>query len=223
MSRKNSRLGVLGLSIVLCVFLANVALAAPTVPGAVYSDQPAGGSNKPISQIQQELQQMGITDVQPTDWYAGAVTVIVQAGLLPPEADGQFHPEGIVDYFDGLSVFARVLGIANKNDPLFMALSKMESAGLVSDFTIGNTDMSRIGVARMLAKALGVEPTTGLDSSAFPFADFGAFGNDYDRGIMATLYNMGIFKGYDDHTFRPGATLTRAELAVLVDRILGTR
>ena len=222
MNRKNSRLGVLGLSIVLIVFLANVALAAPTVPGAVYSDQPAGGSNKPVAQIQQELQTMGITDVQADAWYAGSVTVILEAGLLQATPDGQFNPEGIVDNFVGVSVFAKVLGIASKNDPPFMALSKMKSAGLVSDFTVGDSEMSRIEVARMLALALGVKPAANLDQSAYPFTDFGAFGNDYDRGIMAALYNLGIFKGYEDHTFRPGATLTRAEIATLVDRILGS-
>lgn len=221
MSRKDSR--TLVLSLVLIVLLANVALAAPTVPGAVYSDQGAAGSNKPVVQIQYELEMAGIKDVQPTDWYAGSITVVVQAGLLKPEPDGNFHPEADLQNFDGVSVFAKVLGIANKNDPPFMALSKMKSAGLVSDFTVGDKDMTRIEVARLLGKALGIAPKTGVDASRFPFADFGAFGNDYDRGIMAALYEAGIFKGYEDGTFRPLGTLTKAEICILVDRILGSR
>lgn len=219
MRRKSTR--ALALSLVLIVLLANVALAAPTVPGAVYSDQPTAGYNKPPTQIAQELQQLGIADVDPDDWYAGSVTTLVQAGLMSPDADGNFNPEGEVENFDGITIFAKVLGIASKTDPPFMALSKMKSAGLVSDFTIGDQDMSRIGVARMLALALGVKPKTNLDPATYPFDDFDRFGNDYDRGIMAALYDLGIFKGYDDGTFRPAGTLSRAEIAILVDRILG--
>lgn len=221
MRRKYSH--ALALSLVMIILLANVALAAPTVPGAVYSDQPTAGYDKPLTQVAQELQQLGIQDVQPDAWYAGSITTLVQAGLLTPDANGNINPESNIENFDGITIFARVLGIATKTDPPFMALSKMQSAGLVSDFTIGDTDMSRIGVARMLALALGVEPKTGLTAANYPFGDFGAFGNDYDRGILAALYDLGIFKGYDDGTFRPGATLTTAQIAMLVDRILGSR
>ena len=221
MRRKSTR--ALALSLVLIVLLANVALAAPTVPGAVYSDQPTAGYNKPPTQIAQELDQLGIQDVDPTEWYAGSITTLVQAGLLTPDANGNVNPEADVDNFGGITIFAKVLGIASKTDPPFMALSKMKSAGLVSDFTVGDADMSRIEVGRMLAMALGVEPKTGLTAENYPFGDFGAFGNDYDRGIMAALYDLGIFKGFDDGTFRPGETLTTAQIAMLVDRILGTR
>lgn len=139
-----------------------------------------------------------------------------------PDPEGKWNPQGELTNFDGISVFARVLGIANKNDPPFMALSKMKSAGLISDFTIGDKPMTRIEVARMLALALGIEPKPAPDPADFPFTDYRAFGNNYDLGIAAALYEAGIFKGYDNGTFKPNGTLTRAELAVLVDRILGT-
>lgn len=199
-----------------------VTFAAPTVPGAVYSDQQAAGSNKPVQQIQQELQQAGIKDVQPSNWFAGSITVIVQAGLLKPDSDGNFHPEATLNTGDGVAVFAKVLGIAAKNDTPDVALQKAKSAGLVGSGTSADKDMSRLDVAKLLSAALGVKPTAITDPTKYPFADFDSISTE-DRGILKALYDLGIFKGYEDKTFRPDAVLTRAEIAILVDRILGAK
>jgi hypothetical protein len=204
------------------VAFSGVALAAPTVPGAVYSDQQATGSNKPVEQIQQDLQKAGIKDVPPDAYFAGSITVLVEAGLLKPDADGNVHPEAETDNFVGISVFAKVLGIAAKNDDPVTALYKMKSAGLVSDFTTGDTQMNRLDAARMLALALGVEPKVIVNPANYPFKDFGALHNNYDLGILAALYDLGVFKGYEDGTFRPEDILTTAQLAILVDRVLGS-
>jgi len=201
---------------------AGTAVAAPTVPGAVYSDQQATGSNKPVAQVQQELEKAGIQDVKPTDWFAGSITVIVQAGLLPPKADGQFHPEEELNAGDGIAVFAKVLGVAAKNDTPEQALAKAQEAGLVGTGVTVDRDLSRVEVARLLGKALGIEPRVVLSPVDYPFADFEQM-DPVDAGLMKALYDLGIFKGYEDRTFRPNGILTRAEIALLVDRILGAR
>lgn len=41
--------------------------------------------------------------------------------------------------------------------------------------------------------------------------------------LLAALYDAGVFKGYEDGTFRPYNVLTRAQIAILVDRILGAQ
>lgn len=204
--------------------VAGTAVAAPTVPGAVYSDQQATGINKPVTQIQQELQQAGIQDVKPTDWYAGSVTVVVQAGLLAPKEDGTFHPEATLNAAEGIAVFAKVLGVAAKNDTPDQALTKAKEAGLVDPMAASDTDLSRMQVARLLAKALGVEPKAVLSPADYPFADFEGLTPE-DRGVLKALYDLGIFKGYPEEngrvSFRPENILTRAQVALLVDRILG--
>ncbi|HYF94947.1 MAG TPA: S-layer homology domain-containing protein [Symbiobacteriaceae bacterium] len=204
---------------------ASTAMAAPTVPGAVYSDQQAAGVNKPIQQVQQELEQAGVQDVKPTDWFAGSVTVLVQSGLLKPDAGGDFKPEANVSGGEGVAVFAKVLGIAAKDDTPDQAMSKMKDAGLVDIHASIERDMSRVEFARLLGRALGVEVQPVTNAADYPFADFDAASPE-DRGVMKALYDLGIFKGYLDdgvRTFRPGNILTRAELALLVDRILGAK
>ncbi|HYF79045.1 MAG TPA: S-layer homology domain-containing protein [Symbiobacteriaceae bacterium] len=201
---------------------AGTAMAA-TVPGAVYSDQQASGVNKPVQQVQQELQQAGIQDVKPTDWFAGSVTVLVQSGLLKPAENGEFKPEAKVTGGEGIAVFAKVLGIAAKDDTPDEAMTKMKEAGLVDINASIDRDMSRLEFARLLGKALGVEPQPVVNPADYPFADFEGLTAE-DRGVMKALYDLGIFKGYlvdGVRTFRPENILTRAELAILVDRILG--
>jgi hypothetical protein len=214
----------LALSVALVATVSGTVFAAPTVPGAVYGDSQAVGVNKPVVQIQQELQQAGIQDVKATDWFAGSVTVLVQAGLLPPMADGNFHPEATLNAGDGVAVFAKVLGIASKNDTPEQAMAKAVEAGLVgADMTITH-DLSRLEVARLLAKALGVEVHPVLGPDQYPFADWDAVKENLeDAALLKALYDLGIFKGYEDHTFQPFNILTRAEIAMLVDRILGAR
>jgi len=198
---------------------------AATVPGAVYSDQQAAGVNKPVSQIQQELVQAGIQDVKPTDWFAGSVTVVVQAGLIAPKQDGTFQPDQTLTTAQGVSVFAKVLGIAAKTDTPEQALQKAKDAGIVSPSISSGTDMSRMDVARLLAVALGVQPSQTISPSDYPFGDYQGLTFE-EMSIMKALYDMGIFKGYPSESgkpdFRPSGTLTNAEIAILVDRILGS-
>lgn len=213
------------LIVLLTIIFTVTAFAAPTVPGAVYSDQQASGANKPVTQIQQELQQAGIKDVSPNDWFAGSITVIVQAGLLLPGEDGLFHPEAVVTNAEAISVFAKVLGIAAKNDSPEQAVAKAIGAGLVGPVSNQAGYSSRMDVARLLAKALGIEPKAITNPADFPFGDFNAFSAE-DRGILKALYDLGIFKGFPEEngkaTFRPDNVLTRAQIALLIDRILGS-
>jgi hypothetical protein len=213
------------LAAVVVASVAGTAVAAPSVPGAVYSDQQATGTNKPVTQVQQELQQAGIQDVKPTDWFAGSVTVVVQAGLLKPAADGSFQPDATLKADEGVAVFAKVLGIAAKNDTPEQAIQKAQQAGLVSGTVTADRDMNRLETAKLLATALGVEPKAIINPADYPFADYEQVSPE-DRGILKALYDLGIFKGYPEEngkvTFRPENVLTRAQIALLIDRILGS-
>lgn len=42
-----------------------------------------------------------------------------------------------------------------------------------------------------------------------------------DAALVAALYDVGLFRGYPYRLFRPDQPLTRAELAAVIDRLLG--
>ncbi|MFZ5825009.1 MAG: S-layer homology domain-containing protein [Bacillota bacterium] len=197
---------------------ATTALAqSPTVPGAVYSQ--TWGADKAHSKIKEELTKAGVKDVPSTFWAAGSLTVLLEAGLIKPDATGNLAPDSKVGTGEGVAIFAKVLGLASKLDDDATAMAKARSAGLVDDTADG--EMTRLGVAKILAKALGVEPKSSVTRSTFPFSDGFDELSAEERGILAALYELGVFRGYPDKTFRPGKSLTRAEIAILVDRILG--
>jgi len=192
---------------------------ATTVPGTVYSDQTATGESKPVSQIEDELDAAGIQDIEPTDWFAGSVTVLIEQGLMTTDANGDFNPQSTLDTGTGVAVFAKVLGIAAMNDTPEEALQKAQDAGFVSDSAEVDDVFTRMDVATMLADALGLTVTPVYSQVGFPFNEFAGL-TPTERGILVALYNQGIFKGYTDGSFRPENTLTKAELALLVDRLI---
>ncbi|HYF94762.1 MAG TPA: S-layer homology domain-containing protein [Symbiobacteriaceae bacterium] len=200
--------------------VATTALAAETVPGAVYSDSQAAGANKPAPKVKEDLEKAGIKDVAPEHYAAGSITVLVESGLLKPDAEGKLEPEASLNTGDGVAIFAKVLGIASKEDSTDAALTKAKEAGLLTPTASAESDLPRVEVARMLAKALGAQPKTITSAADYPFADYESTSPE-DRGILAALYELGIFKGFEDKTFRPDAILTKAQIAILIDRILG--
>jgi len=205
---------------VIMVAVSSTVMAA-TVPGAVYSDQQAKGTNKPAVQIQMELEKAGVKDVQPDYWAAGSITVLLESGLIAPDANGNVKPDAPMADADGIAVLAKVLGVAAKTDTPAEATEKARQAGLVSGEPIPDGGLSRLETARLLGRALGVEVRPVFVPVGFPFSDAFDGLSPEDRGILKALYDMGVFKGYPDRTFRPDNVLSVAELAILVDRILG--
>lgn len=208
-------------AVALVATVSGTAMAA-TVPGAVYSDSQAAGANKPAQKVAEDLSKAGVTDVKVTHYAAGSITVLVESGLMKPDATGNFNPEGQLNAADGVAVFAKVLGIASKTDSNEAALAKAKEAGIARQGLGEATALRRSEVARLLATALGVTPKQGVGPDNFPFSDYRSV-DPADLGILAALYELGIFKGYEDKSFRPDGVLTRAEIAILVDRILGAR
>ncbi|SIS62747.1 beta-N-acetylhexosaminidase [Salimicrobium flavidum] len=71
-------------------------------------------------------------------------------------------------------------------------------------------EVTRAQAAIMIGRALGYDGTQ--PQTEFPDADGEA------SGYIAKLTSEGIINGYPDGTFRPGNVVTRAEMAILLDR-----
>lgn len=75
--------------------------------------------------------------------------------------------------------------------------------------------VTRAEFAALLARALGLEANA---SGAPAFSDVA--GSDPYAADAAAAAQAGIVQGYEDGTFRPGRTVTRAEMAVMLARAL---
>lgn len=176
----------------------------------------------PSSVYGEVIEQLHITDLAPTHWAAGPITELYQAGILAGDPAGTFRPEANTSMSEGVAVIARVLGLATKNDSLATTMQKAQLAGLVStsEAATPNADMTRLDMARIIARALGISPKSGVTAANFPFNDANRIPQS-DWGLIAALHDAGIFAGYPNGSFGASGTLNRAELATLVFRLLG--
>lgn len=210
---KNRKLVALVCAALLSLSVAATATAA-TVPGEVYGT----GAKKAAAQIQADLAKAGIKDVPADHWAAGSITILVEAGLVAPDANGQINPDAPMSYTNTVAVFAKVLGIASKTDTPEQATAKAAQAGLGAA-PDANGNVSRLQIAKLLATALGIKPAT---ENTLAFKDTLGL-STADNALLLALKQHGIFLGYEDGSFRPNDTLTTAQVAILIDRILGAQ
>lgn len=203
---------------VLAVGVCGTALAAPTVPGAVYGTE--SSQEMPRQEISRVLESVGVEDVPATHYAAASIALLVKSGIMQTDATGHINPNQGATVDSATAIFAKVLGIANKTDDDVTAAKKAEQAGLLDNRTDIERDMTRLETAKLLARALGIQPKRGVSAATYPFKDNQNVPPE-DMALLAALYDAGVFKGFEDGSFRPNNVLTRAQIAILVDRILG--
>ena len=70
----------------------------------------------------------------------------------------------------------------------------------------------------LLAMALALVMTLSLAASANAFTDDSKVNDSYAEAV-AVLNGMGVFKGYEDGSFKPEGDITRAEVSAIVYRV----
>lgn len=192
---------------------------AATVPGSVYTDH----TEQEMANI---LNGAGVKDVKATDWYAQGFASLIEAGLIKPDANGNMNPLAPLTAGDAVSLIAKAIGIAAKTDTPEVALQKAKNAGLVGAGVTTFTDMKRIDLASLVAKAFNISYISIYNKNLFPFEDFFAFTAD-ERGMLKALHTRGFFVGYPigngKYEFRPYNIITKGEIVTLVARILAAK
>ena len=118
------------------------------------------------------------------------------------------------EYFTTESSFTDVKAGAWYNN----SIATLEKAGVIVDTAKGgafrpNEAITRAELAAMLAQFSDAKPVKGVK-----FSDVSAKHWAYEA--IAIAAKMGWIEGYPDGTFRPDATITRAEMMTLVNRAL---
>lgn len=155
------------------------------------------------------------TDVQTSDWYYEYVAVLNSRGMIDGYADGRFGPNDELTSGAALVMVLKAAGSGNlAATDSHWASGYADYAvehGYLSQEEIGDLDepMARGVVAKLAARALGVEASDGVS----PFADV-------DDGLLTALYELGIITGSTaengDTVFLPDQSITRAEISVIV-------
>ena len=161
------------------------------------------------------------TDVRPSEWFFQYIEELADKGLARGNPDGTYSPNAplLVDEF--LAFTLRTLGSEFPNAEGYWALNYVKQAialGLVDAgaFDSYSVPITREQIADIVVRASG-ETFSGYESYRGIFKDISAA--DKPESVLKAI-EYGVLAGYDDKTFRPKNTATRAEASVIVLRMI---
>ena len=184
------------------------------------------------------------TDVDPGDWYAPAVTGLVDAGVVAGFGDGSFRPGESVTRAQFAAMLFRALKLPDRGrtnpsstwptatgatKPSPRSMPPTWSAGVTPDLFAPDERVSRQQAATLLSRGLAYSlrggstlqpeelaiPADQVPSWLAAFRDRGAIAEAHAEGV-AIAYRAGVVDGYDDGRFFPTRTLNRAQAAVML-------
>lgn len=154
------------------------------------------------------------SDVTEKSWYRYELNDLYNTGVINGYEDNTFRPNQKVTSGEALKMILLASGYEEpERAPSHWARCYLDLAieeGILERYEISDLDVSisRAMVAKVAANALKIDRI----SSENPF-------HDTNNGYVLALYDYDILTGYEDGTYRPNQSLTRAELAVIVWRI----
>ncbi len=151
-------------------------------------------------------------DVAASAWYANSVKYVVDKGLFGGVGNGNFAPNANMTRAMMWTVLARYMGVnTNTGSNWYEAARAWAIEKGISDGTMADGDVTREQFVTMLWRLSG-EPT--VDNSA-SFTDSGTVSN-YAKTAVDWAVAQGIVNGYNDGSFKPQGSATRAEVAKML-------
>ncbi|MHA7580356.1 S-layer homology domain-containing protein [Paenibacillus vandeheii] len=150
-------------------------------------------------------------------------------GLLQGYPDGKAQPNRSLTRAEWMTLVNRAFGLSEKSeiafsdvavtDWVYPEVQKAVKAGYVTGYedgkVRGNGHVSREEAAVMLARVLKLD-VSGDGSAADRFTDAKAM-SGWSKAEIAALADQKLITGYGNGSFKPKATMTRAEAVVLLD------
>ena len=162
---------------------------------------------------------ISFSDVPESSWFYEDVMTLSESGVVSGYPDGTYRPTKKVTTGEALKMILLAAGYPEP-EPAASHWARgylnfaIEQGFLTRYEDISDLDvnMTRGLVAKLAANALGLSaPGT-----------YGTF-TDTDSPYVEALCAAGIVGGYPDGTYRPGASISRAEIAAIVNRIYQSR
>lgn len=169
----------------------------------------------------------GFSDVTQGQWFYDSVTQMTETGIFKGYPDGTFKPNQTVSNAEFIKMFiVAVTGedVGNSDTGHWAKnyYDKGIELGLYTEYDIQESDLDdnipRKLMAFMVSNNFYGTEIENYDRIEESITDLDE-GKPYQHEIIKS-YGMGILTGYEDGTFKPNNTLTRAESATVINRIL---
>ena len=159
------------------------------------------------------------SDVPYDSWFYEDVMALTDSGVIGGYPDGTYRPTKNVTTGEALKMILLASGYPEPEQAASHWARGYLNFAIDQGFLTRYEDISDLDVpmtrglvAKLAANALGLT----ADGVTGTFTDT-------DSSYVEALYAAGIVDGYPDGTFRPGASVTRAEIAAIVHRIYNSR
>ena len=166
-------------------------------------------------------------------WAEKQITQWAANGLIAGYPDGTYRPDHSITRAEFITFVNRALHLTDQSAVGFSDVAKGSweheqiatalSAGYISGYEDGkfrpDREISREEAASVLNRALKLEPNA---EAAAKFTDANRFAN-WSKGAVGALAQKGFLTGFEDGTFRPSQSMTRAEAVVILDRATATK
>ncbi len=162
----------------------------------------------------------GFADVAQGEWYAAAVQTCYEVGLMNGTGAGSFTPDGTMSVAETATIAARIRETLT-GEPIPQQEQGEPWHERYVDYLIG----AGVSVALPTQRATRAQFFTYLaavvpESELAPINAIAALPDSQDANVLR-FYNAGILTGTDEYgTFSPAGSLSRAECAAMVARII---
>ena len=186
-------------------------------------------------------QSLAFWDTHRGDWFAGYVYALANAGIVDGMEPELYVPSGAVTRAQLIKLMAASTADAKalqaaRDAGTFRDVTKDDwyapyvnwsaahgiAEGYPGDVFLPDQQVTRAEAAAFVARFAKAsdDVTLKTDAQEIAFTDAASI-PDWARDAVTACVRGGIFDGYEDGTFRPGANMTRAESAAILCRLLG--
>ena len=161
-------------------------------------------------------------------WSRPNIDTLYSRGVVEGVSENMFNPEGTITKGEFIKMIVLAAGLevgsvpdgANWAAPYYAAAVKagMIPSGMDLKATELDQVITREEMAALVCKAAEANGKT-IDSTAVSFTDADTI-SDWAVDYVYGAANLGIIDGYDDQSFKPQGTATRAEACAMVARLI---
>ncbi|MFC7685754.1 S-layer homology domain-containing protein [Ureibacillus sp. GCM10028918] len=166
------------------------------------------------------------TDVSKDHWALSSIENLNGQELIKGYLDGTFKPTNSITRAEAATIIARALNLKSTKSISYSdvsashyaaeAISAIAEKGIMTGREAGkftpNGKLTRAEVATLIKRAYLLKGTTTVT-----YRDLKS--THWAYGSIQTLVANDLAKGFEDNTFRPDASISRAEFATFLDRV----
>ncbi len=173
-------------------------------------------------------------DVSSSHWANEYINELIKLGVLNGYDDGSFRPNNNVTREEFVKIIVTTCGIYDVNAScefddmtedswFYKQVASAVARGIINGMDDGGFGVGQnitrqdaaVIISRTIESLIGAQTTP----AASTLTDYDSV-SDYAKEAVALLQELGIINGYDDGTYLPFGSLTRAEAAAIMSKLL---